>query len=72
MGEAEMNHEHATSKLYCLMDACPELGGISVWTLRKHIAQGTVSVIKLGRRIFLSGQEIARIKREGLPSLKSR
>ena len=66
-----MNQDQANTRLYSLTDASPELGGISVWTLRKHIAQGTIRVTKLGRRVFLDTEEIVRIKREGLPSLRS-
>jgi hypothetical protein len=66
-----MNQDQTNTRLYSLTDASPELGGISVWTLRKHIAQGTIRVTKLGRRVFLDTEEIVRIKRQGLPSLGS-
>ena len=59
-------------RLYNLEDAARELGGISVWTLRKHLAQGTIKATRLGRRVFLSAGELARIQREGLPSCTSR
>ena len=58
--------------LYDVDASTEKLGGISQWTLRKHIEQGTIRVTRLGKRIFLSSQEIARIQREGLPSLKCR
>jgi len=67
-----MDREPTSTKLHSLTDASPELGGTSVWTLRKHIAQGNIRVTKLGRRVFLTSEEIARIKLEGLPSLRSR
>lgn len=37
--------------------------------MRKHIALGHVSVIRIGKRIFLTEETIERIAREGLPSL---
>jgi hypothetical protein len=58
-----------TTRLYSLEDASIELGGISVWSLRKWIAQGSVEPVRLGRRVFLSSEAVARIRREGLPSL---
>ena len=56
--------------LYSLPDAAESLGGISIWTLRKHISKGGIRVIRIGRRIFLDGEELERIRREGLPSLR--
>lgn len=58
------------SNLYNLADAAKTLGGISVWTLRKHIALGKIAVTRLGRRVFLTTEEIERVRREGLPSLR--
>ena len=66
-----MNDQPATLKLYSLEDASRALGGYSVWSLRKSIAQGTVRPTRLGRRVFLSSEEVARIQREGLPSLRA-
>lgn len=63
----QSNHERV---LFSLEDAAGELGGISVWTLRKHIAQGTIRTVHIGRRVFLPAEEIARIQRDGLPSLR--
>ncbi len=60
------------SELYDLFAAARALGSISPWTLRKHIAQGTVTATKLGRRVFLRAEEIERIREEGLPPLKRR
>jgi excisionase family DNA binding protein len=56
--------------LYSLDNAAEALGGISVWTLRKHIAQGHIRVTRIGRRILLGADELERIRREGLPSLR--
>lgn len=59
------------SKLYSLSAAGRELGGISHWTLRKHIAQGRIQAVKLGNRVFVRADELARICREGLPSIRA-
>jgi len=59
--------------LYSIVEAARMLGGISPWTLRKHIASGggRVRVVRLGRRVFLDAEELDRIRREGLPSLRA-
>jgi len=44
---------------------------MSHWTLRKHIAQGNVTATRIGRRKLLRNEEIERIRREGLPPLRS-
>jgi len=56
-------------RLVSIQEASFQLGGISVWTLRKHISRGNVRVTRLGRRTFLPEEEITRIQQEGLPSL---
>ena len=63
--------DSTTSKLYDLFSVAQELGSISPWTLRKHIAQGTVKATRLGRRVFLRADEIERIRLEGLPPLRT-
>ena len=55
--------------LFSLEKAAQVLGGISIWTLRKHVGRGNVKVTHLGRRVFLDEQEVERIRRDGLPSL---
>lgn len=57
------------SRLFSLADASQQLGGLSIWSLRKHVFRGNVRPTRLGRRVFLSSAEIARIQHEGLPSL---
>ena len=66
-----MKSDRATQPqlLYSLEEASHELGGISTWTLRKSVYRGTVKAVRLGRRMFFSADEVARIGREGLPSL---
>jgi hypothetical protein len=66
-----MAQDKVVSGLLSIFEAARELGGISPWSLRKHVSQGNVQVTRLGRRVFLRADEIARIQREGLPSLKS-
>jgi len=63
-------HNQQEVRLYSLADACRQLGDLSIWTLRKHVFRGNVKPTRLGRRIFLSSEEIERIQRQGLPSLK--
>ena len=57
--------------LYALPEAAKALGGISVWTLRKHVTQGRVRVTRIGRRVFIDADELTRIRREGLPSIRA-
>ncbi len=56
--------------LLSVEEAADRLGRISAWTLRKHIAQGNVKVIRIGRRVLISRDEVRRICTGGLPSLK--
>jgi hypothetical protein len=65
-----LERKTAMQVLHGLDDAAKMLGGISVWTLRKHISQGAIATTRLGKRVFLSSEEVERIQREGLPSLK--
>jgi excisionase family DNA binding protein len=58
--------------LHGLDEAAKMLGGISVWTLRKHISHGGITATRLGRRVFLTSEEVERIRKIGLPSLRSR
>jgi hypothetical protein len=62
-------NDYKTSKLYNLQGAARELGEISPWSLRKHIYAGNVRCVRLGRRVLVPADEIARIQRGGLPSL---
>jgi hypothetical protein len=63
--------EMPSPSLYALPEAARLLGDISIWTLRKHVACDNVSVVHLGKRVFLASEEIERIRREGLPSLRN-
>jgi hypothetical protein len=67
-----MAHETETRKLHSLPDAAQQLGGISVWTLRKHVFRGNVAVTRIGRRVLVASEEIERIRRDGLPSLRAK
>jgi hypothetical protein len=59
----------SSGKLHGLADAGNELGRISPWTLRGHIDAGTIPVVRIGRRLFLTDETLEKIKRDGLPSL---
>ena len=61
--------EKQESKLFSLEAATEPLGGVSQWTLRKHAASGSLKIVRIGKRVFVPADEIARIQREGLPSL---
>ena len=61
----------ASKRLYDLVESTRQLGDLSIWTLRKHISAGNVKVVRLGRRVFLTAQEIERICSEGLPPLRA-
>jgi hypothetical protein len=60
-----------TNRLHSVEDAAGLCGSISSWTLRKHISRGTIRVTRIGRRVFLRSEEIEKIRREGLPSLRA-
>ena len=60
----------AIAVLFTINEATKQLGGISPWTLRKHIAKGAIKVTRIGRRVFVGAGELERIQREGLPSLR--
>ena len=57
------------AQLHGLDRASSRLGDTSQWTLRKHIALGNIKIVRIGKRIFITEEEIQRIQREGLPSL---
>lgn len=57
--------------LFGINEAAEQLGRISPWTLRAHISKGHIHVVRIGKRIFLDADELARIRREGLPSLRN-
>ena len=65
-----MNDNAPVARLYSIQDAASLLGSISPWTLRKHIASGTIRVTRLGKRVFLRSEEIERIREQGLPPLR--
>ena len=67
-----MDSELEKSALLDPIAAAKQLGGISHWTLRKHIARGSVAATRIGRRVFVREEEIRRIKDEGLPKLTLR
>jgi hypothetical protein len=62
----------AAPRLLAIDDAARLCGSISSRTLRRHIAAGAIRVTRIGRRVFLRSEEIERIRREGLPSLRAK
>ena len=64
-----MKEKILEARLFSIDEAGRLLGGISSWTLRKHITVGNVKVTRIGRRVLLDAEEVERIRREGLPSL---
>jgi hypothetical protein len=66
-----MRADSERAGLYSIEDSANQLGAISPWTLRKHVKRGSVKVVHIGRRVFLSATELRRIEAEGLPSLKT-
>ena len=61
--------EMAESKIHTIEASAQRWGGVSPWTLRKHIREGNIAVVRLGRRVFISEEEVQRIQKNGLPSL---
>jgi hypothetical protein len=62
--------ELQNGRLYSLDEAALSLS-ISIWTLRRHVARQTVRVTRIGRRVLVASEELERIRREGLPSLRA-
>lgn len=60
-----------STNLLSLWEAAKECS-VSPWTLRKHLTQGTVRATRIGRLVRVSRQEVERIQREGLPSLRQK
>lgn len=65
---------HETGKeggqvLFSFEDSARMLGGLSPWTLRRHVQRGNIRTVRLGLRVFLDSEELERIRREGLPRL---
>ncbi len=61
--------ESGSRRLYSV-DEAAQRHGASGWTYRAHIARGNIKVVRIGRLVRISEDELARIEREGLPSLK--
>jgi hypothetical protein len=66
-----MNSDDSKAHLFSIEEAGRLLGGTSPWTLRKQISRGNIRVTRLGRRVFLDENELSRISRNGLPSLRN-
>lgn len=57
------------TELVSIVEAAKELS-ISPWTIRAHLKGGTITPVRCGRRVLIPRNEVDRIAREGLPSLK--
>jgi hypothetical protein len=57
--------------LCSLPEVAQSLGAISIWTVRKHVARGNIRVVRLGKRVLVPMEELDRIRRDGLPSLRA-
>ena len=57
--------------LFSFEDAAKFLGGISTWTLRVHARRANIRTVHLGQRVFITREELERIRRNGLPSLRA-
>lgn len=64
-----MSQDQRNQKLYSLQQAGEALGGVSSWTLRAHIARGSIKTVRIGRRVFLSEKTVQQISERGLSSL---
>jgi len=72
--EGKMAAPHTTTEskpgLFSFEDAAKFLGGISTWTLRVHARRANIRTVHLGLRVFITLEELERIRRDGLPSLR--
>jgi hypothetical protein len=50
------------------LDEAALILGISISTLRSHVAGGAVQTVRLGGRIFVHDLELTRIQTEGIPT----
>jgi excisionase family DNA binding protein len=57
------------SKQSLTLDEAAEALRCSSWTLRAHLRLGNIDSTRIGRLIRIPGGEVARIQRDGLPSL---
>lgn len=46
-------------------------GSIPTSVTFRLVKNGSIACVRLGTRVYVSAEEIARIQREGLPSLKN-
>jgi hypothetical protein len=60
---------HQTPGLFSFEESGKYLGGISPWSLRRHAQRKNLRTVHLGLRVFITLEELERIRREGLPPL---
>jgi excisionase family DNA binding protein len=53
------------NKLVMSIDESAAALGLSPWTIRKYIAEGKISAVRIGRRVFVEPSELERIVKEG-------
>jgi hypothetical protein len=55
--------------LFTFEEAAKYLGGISPWTLRRQAQRQNLKVVHLGLKVFITLEELDRIRHHGLPPL---
>lgn len=55
-----------------LSDSSIWLGGVSVYSLRRHIAAGAISAINIGGRVFIPVSELQRVAQFGVGKPRAR
>lgn len=64
-----MGDDLTGDRLYSL-DAAARMLNVSVWTLRLHARRGSLKTTRVGRRVLVPADELLRIVKTGLPSLR--
>lgn len=52
------------------IDEAAKTLSVSPWTVRAHVRQGTISVVRCGRRVLIPRAELVRVAQKGLPPLQ--
>ena len=63
-----MQIEEQSPRLYSV-EVAAQLLDVSPWTLRRHVSEGRIRAVRVGRLVKISNAEVARLASEGLPSL---
>ena len=62
----------AEQRLFDLSASSKALGNISEWTLRRHVRQGTVKVVRIGTRIFSALKKSHALAKRACPRCRRR